>query len=365
MCFCCCESRKSILIYLLITTIIAFIYGIVCLSQFAYKTDIYIYLIARINYLDVRDTSNNINRRTATNYPSNYNDYYSEILDSESISFINSLNSQYVQEHNHKNIERCEGIEKGLGVTLFVFSLIFLCVIIVYLVFSTCVYKETQVLPTTLFNIFYYVKLGYEILAIIFIFLGILYSILIVVVLVEYINFMDNFDSCAGKMVIQMIYGYYCFWFYIVLSCGLAKERQLFIDVGEENKIGPKAEYDLNGNVIAKPVVILAQTPQTGTLVQSGVPQTGVNPQPGVNPQTGVNPQIVVNPQTGTIPQNNGQYQMYQQYNQVPIYNQQQIQGTMPNQIQVQTEPQNNQTEMNLNNKKQIEQTENNKLNKQ
>ena len=328
MCFCCCESRKSILIYLLITTIIAFIYGIVCLSQFAYKTDIYIYLIARINYLDVRDTSNNINRRTATNYPSNYNDYYSEILDSESISFINSLNSQYVQEHNHKNIERCEGIEKGLGVTLFVFSLIFLCVIIVYLVFSTCVYKETQVLPTTLFNIFYYVKLGYEILAIIFIFLGILYSILIVVVLVEYINFMDNFDSCAGKMVIQMIYGYYCFWFYIVLSCGLAKERQLFIDVGEENKIGPKAEYDLNGNVIAKPVVVITQ---------------GGNAQPGVIAQPGVNPQIY---------SQNMNNQMYQQVNQVPNYNQQQTQGTMPNQTQAQTQPQNTNSELNLKNLK-------------
>ena len=31
-------------------------------------------------------------------------------------------------------------------------------------------------------------------------------------VLVEYVSFMENFDSCAGKMVLQMIYGYYCFW---------------------------------------------------------------------------------------------------------------------------------------------------------
>jgi hypothetical protein len=290
--------------------------------------------------------NNNYYRNTAPSYYDyTYDNYYDDEFGNESSEQkIMSLTPEYLCNNKYKNIKRLKGIEKGLGVVLFVFTIIFLAAAIVYLIF-VCGIKETQILTTTVFNIFYYVKLVVEILAIIFIFLSILYSILIVVVLVEYVSFMDNFDSCAGKMVLQMIYGYYCFWYYISLSCGFSKERKLFIDVGEENKIGPKAEYDLNGNVIAKPVVIVAQTPQTGTFVQSGVPQTGVNPQPGVNPQ------IVVNPQTGTIPQNNGQYQMYQQYNQVPIYNQQQIQnmGTMQTQ-QGQPQTQNNQTEMNLKN---------------
>ena len=358
MCFCCCETRKSILIYLTAISVIAFIYGIVAVSNFGSNSDLYKALMVMIEIKEPMMTcDNNYYRNTASSYYDyTYSNYYDDDEFNESSEQkILSLTPEYLCNNKYKNIKRLKGIEKGLGVVLFVFTIIFLAAAIVYLIF-VCGIKETQILTTTVFNIFYYVKLVVEILAIIFIFLSILYSILIVVVLVEYINFMENFDSCAGKMVLQMIYGYYCFWYYISLSCGFSKERKLFIDVGEENKIGPKAEYDLNGNVIAKPVVILAQTPQTGTLVQSGVPQTGVNPQPGVNPQTGVNPQIVVNPQTGTIPQNNGQYQMYQQYNQVPIYNQQQIQnmGTMQTQ-QGQPQTQNSQTEMNLKNNKQTQ----------
>lgn len=88
-------------------------------------------------------------------------------------------------------------------------------------------------------------------------------------------------------MVIGIVYGYYCFWYYIILSCGLASERNLFVAVGSEEKPGASAQYDVNGNPIVKAVIAA----------------------PAI---IGVNPQMVVQPvQPMNIP-----------YQQVPVYNQ-------------------------------------------
>jgi len=138
---------------------------------------------------------------------------------------------------------------------------------------------------------------------------------------------MENVDTCAGNIILQMIYGECCFWYYIIISCGFSMEHSLFIEIGEENKIGPKAKYDLNGNLIVKPVVDMN-------------PQIGVITHPGVIVQSGVNPII-----------DNQNMIYYQQVNQEPINSQNLIQ-VMQNQTQVQNQPQNNVNRDEFNNEK-------------
>lgn len=348
MCICCCNSRKSILIYIIIVSVIAFIYGIICVSQFAHNSEIYKSLIKKIKELESGSNSNNnygesndnsiyggYRRTDYNNYPYNtYNPYSTSsvqneiaqaIVDSGSLIKIDSLTKSDIAECDF--IKKLKGIENGLGILLFVFTLIFLIIAIIFLANIRGI-RETQILPTETFNTCYNIKMFVNVLAIIFILLGLLYGILVAVALSQYLNIMENADSCARRIVLQMAYGFYCFWYYCILSFGFRKERELFVNVGEENKIGAGAEYDLNGNVIvrAAPVNVIV---------------AGVNPQTRVIAQPGVNPQIY------------GQnYQMYQQVNQVPNYNQQQTQGTMPNQTQAQTQPQNTNSELNLKNLK-------------
>ena len=350
-CFCCCETRKSILIYIIVVSVIAFIYGIVAMSNFGSNTTLYKNLISKIKTLEMSpltsDTyDDDYYRRTYDNYPYNNNyDYnnYQTSSDFESEQKIQSLTYSYIKTHKYKNIKRLKGTEKGLGVILFIFQIIFLAAAIIYLIF-VCGTRETQILPTKTYNIFYIVKIIVYALAIVFIFLALLYGNLLCLILVEYVNFMDNIDTCAARIVIQMIYGCYCFYYYIIVSCGFGKERQLFYEVGEVNRIGPKAQYDLNGNVIVRTVVVT----------------TGVNPQYGLNPQIGgLVPLTGVNPQFIGQNMNN---QMYQQVNQPP--NQNPIEVNEQNQTQLENNL-NDKTDKNLNNGKSIEQSSLNKLNKQ
>ena len=252
MCFCCCISRKSIIIYSIVITIIAFIYGVVAISEFGSKTEIYKYLVDKIEYLEEHKTSR---RLQYPYYPYNYNyDYAKLILDSASQAKIDSLTMAILEEKGYGLIKSLKGIENGLGVLLFVFTIIFLAAEIVYLIFAWGT-KEVQIMKTTLFNILNGVKIGVFTFAIIFIFLSILYGILLIAVLAQYISLIGFFDSCGIGMVVGMVYGYYCFWIFITLSCGFSKERSLFVEVGSEAKPGPKAEYDVNGNPIIKAVI--------------------------------------------------------------------------------------------------------------
>lgn len=253
MCFCCCITRKSIIIYLIVITIIAFIYGIIAISEFGSKTEIYKYLVDKIEYLEEHKTSRRLQYHPY--YYNNYNyDYAKLILDSASKDKIDSLTMDILKKKGYGLIKSLKGIENGLGVLLFVFTIIFLAAEIVYLIFAWGT-KEVQIMKTTLFNILNGVKIGVFTFAIIFIFLSILYGILLIAVLVQYINLIEFFDSCGIGMVVGMIYGYYCFWIFITLSCGFSKERSLFVEVGSEAKPGPKAEYDVNGNPIIKAVI--------------------------------------------------------------------------------------------------------------
>ena len=248
-CFCCCQTRFSLVIYMLIITSLAFIFGIVVVSTFGSNTDIYNYLM-KVHELDQAEKGQ---------ISANPKDLEKELekLRTESVKEIFSSNTAKLgicTEENYEKIKSLKGIELGLGSVLFSFSGIFLGVEILFMIFI-CGVKEFQVLSSTMYNIFNIIRIVCIILSIAFIALCSLYSSLLAVVLVNYLvcNFVDE---CFAGILIGIIYGGYGFWFYIMLSCAFCTERQKFALVGSEEKPGPDAKYDVNGNPIGQPVPV-------------------------------------------------------------------------------------------------------------
>ena len=278
MCFCCCPTRKSILIYAIVISTIAFIYGIIAIANFGSSTQLYKSLVDRINIVDGSSSSSssssnylydyldyNYNvwstkkmKRALSNYYNNYYNQYGEILNTVSSSSISSLSSNEIRSTSHGVIKRLKGIENGLGVILFIFPLIFLAFEIVFLIFA-CGIKEYQVLSNTAFTVFNALKILCITISTTLIFLSVLYGILLIVALVEYIYLVVNIDSCARGIIVGIVFGYYSFWFYIVLSCAFCTERTKFYNVGCADKPGPEAQYDINGNPIPRSAQVIQQ----------------------------------------------------------------------------------------------------------
>lgn len=299
MCFCCCTTRKSILIYLIVVTSFAFIYGIIAISQFGSSTDIYDYLIDKLDRLESSGSpsSSSGNRRLQPyNYPNTYQ-AAKVILDTASVSKIDSLTYEDINGKSYGMVKSLKRLENGLGVVLFIFPILFLVAEIVFLVFSWG-NKEFQIMKTSTYNILYVLKIIAYALAIIFIFLAVLYGCLLIVALAQYISLVTFLDSCARGIIIGIVFGYYCFWYYIILSCGFASERNLFISIGSEEKPGANAQYDVNGNPIVRAIL-------------------------SAQPVIGVNPQMVVQPIQPV-------QQMAIPYQQIPVYNQNLGQQTSP-----------------------------------
>jgi len=63
MCYCCCTTRKGILIYMMVVSIIAFIYGIVAISYFGSSTEIYKYFKDKLDNLDKSSSSSSSGSR--------------------------------------------------------------------------------------------------------------------------------------------------------------------------------------------------------------------------------------------------------------------------------------------------------------
>ena len=158
-----------------------------------------------------------------------------------------------------------KGIENGLGIILFIFPLIFLVAEIVYIIFL-CGIKETQVLRITTYTVFNILKIITMTLAIIFILQALLCSILLMLAMIQYKNIMSNADSCLIGIIIGIIFGYYSCIYYIILSCNFSREHRLFKEVGSADRPGPKAQYDIFGNPIIRPTLVVQQvigvTPQ-------------------------------------------------------------------------------------------------------
>ena len=220
-CCCCCYTRKSLLIFSIVISAITFIYGIVAISNFGSKTDNYKILKEIIDSYEKYKSNNS--RRLQRSYYNTYTIFIDE--DAEARYHFSLLNDESFKKNSYDIIKRLKGIENGLGIILFIFSIIFLAVGIFYL-FFTCGIGETQVLKTKTYTILNYVKIIAYTLSIIFIFLAIAYGILLSAALGQYYSFAEAADSCAIGIIYGMAFGYYTFIYYIVLACIFGRERQ-------------------------------------------------------------------------------------------------------------------------------------------
>ena len=272
MCICCCVTRKALLIYAIVITTLTVIYGIYTVAFFGSSTDIYKYLV---DYLDAYDKAKEDPSFSVASLISNYliftnraaNGYTGDVLsvtDVLSYTRISNLNMIEIEKTNYKLIKMLKGFDNGLGLVLFILSILFLAAEIFYLVF-VCGIRENQVASIKIYCISNILKIITYALSIICIFLSVAYGVLLLYVLIQYMVLLHNFDSCSYGILYGMIYSYYSFWVYVTLSCIFGKERKLFIDVGSVEHPGTAAMYDINGNAIVKAVVtsqVIALNPQ-------------------------------------------------------------------------------------------------------
>ena len=223
MCFCCCVTKTSNIIYMLVVSLIGFFYGIGNISNFASKTDNYKYLKKFI-------------------------DRYEE----SGYSFYNKP---------YGIIKRLKGIENGLGILLFIFSLIFIGVESMLLYF-TIGDKEYRVFSAKIFNILNLTLIISLIFSAIFIVLSFLYGGLLIRALGEYSDFISYYgesdyfytgDKMDISIIIGFIYGFYQGFHFITLTVGFGILKNKFKNLGFEGNPGPLAQYDINGNIIIRP----------------------------------------------------------------------------------------------------------------
>lgn len=203
-CFCCCYTRESFLIYLIVITSIAISYGLFAIISFGSRTS---------NYKSLKDISG--------------------------------------------VIKHLKGIENGIGVLLFLFELIFLGCEILFLIF-VCGQREYAVLSEKKFNIFNYIKICCFILSSISIFMSLLYFFLLFIAFFQYLSLASS-DSCSNGILLGILFGLYSFYFNISFTVSLCKIRERFLMVGNDKSPGPEAKYDLKGYEIQRQQIIVLQ----------------------------------------------------------------------------------------------------------
>ena len=258
-CFFLFTTRKSLLIFAIITSAVIFIYGIATLATFGSNTEIYEVLIWMID--NIEESGSNPFYPDLSGY-SGYSGIFSDYdfpefetdkdsADDKSLTKIMNFKKKYLNSKSYGLVKSLDGIEKGLGSLLFIFNILLLAASIVYLIFAWGI-KEKQLLPTNTFNIFNIAKLVTLIISLIFIILSLLYGILLSAAVSQYKSLLDNIDSCADGIIVGIVYGFLSFLYYISLAWAFAQEHRLFREVGSVDKPGVLAEYDVSGNPIGR-----------------------------------------------------------------------------------------------------------------
>ena len=263
MCFCCCVSRKSIIIYAIVISVIAFIYGIVAIAEFGSSTDIYKALIEKLKEIEEEDKYSTSKTSSTTKNNNYYDDYVEDFVDNFNNYYNSNSNSKSNSNNNYKGynsksdydndynlIKSLKGIENGMGVILFIFPVIFLIMEIVFMS-TICGKKEFQVLSDSSFQTFTVIRTVCLYISIVFIFLSLLYSILLTATLSQYVNLLGIIDSCSIGIIVGMVYGFYGFCYYITLARSICIEKALFLKVGSESNPGPDAQFRSNGEPIS------------------------------------------------------------------------------------------------------------------
>lgn len=264
---CCCKTRQSINIYLIVSSSLYLIYGIYVIILLPSKTGIYksfkqeleiiIDGINRHNSYHSSDRNLNMIKPIKATYLKINRNMEEDINDMDYNSYIQLLNISYkdVEKYPHDIILNLKSIE-GIEITSFVFVIIFLIIQIIFLVFS-CGIKQYQVLSSNIFNIFKIIKFVCIILSSIFIALSLIYGILLHVSLFQYGDFIQNTDQCDFGITMGILFGYSGVGYYITLLICFIYERKIFLEVGTSENPGPQAQYDINGNKILNNIVVL------------------------------------------------------------------------------------------------------------
>lgn len=234
MCYCCCFTRTSKLIYMLVITVIFFIYGIYVIIQFGSKTQDYKNLKSIIDFYEQSNTE--------------YNNSFSE----KKIQKINRKTQYYDFSYGYGLIKNLKGIENGLEGLIFAFGTLFLIIEIIFIIFS-CGDRQFQTLTPKLFNYFNIIRIICIILSSIFIFLNVLGAILLSITFRQYVFLAIEYSvEVALGIILGFLWCYYGIFVSIYLTTGFVSERRKFILVGSDENPGPEAKLKSNGNLISR-----------------------------------------------------------------------------------------------------------------
>ena len=270
MCFCCCQTRQTINIILLIITLSIFVYSSITIITHASNTILYETFENRLESVkptSKKHSSENDNSNTNTNNNDDYNrdeelnnyilqnfrKYVDSPKDINSYYYISTLNYYDLEENKHDVLKALRGIEKGFGITFIVLHILFLIFIISFLC-NSCGDREYTLSSLSTFNSLMRIKIICISLSILLIFLSLAYSILLFFALTQYVKFITNpqLDTFIEKIIVGMSYGIYSLYYYITLSCGFWAEKNLYFQLGYEGNPGKFAKFYKDGTPVRR-----------------------------------------------------------------------------------------------------------------
>ena len=149
MCFCCCQTRQTINIILLIITLSIFVYSSITIITHASNTILYETFENRLESVKHTSTkkhsSENDNSKTNNNDDfnrdeelnnyilQNFRKYVDSPKDINSYYYISTLNYYDLEENKYDVLKELRGIEKGFCITFIVLHILFLISIISFL----------------------------------------------------------------------------------------------------------------------------------------------------------------------------------------------------------------------------------------
>ncbi len=258
MCICCCITRQSLLIYTIVISVIAIAYGAYAISNFGSDTTIYKMLISKIEELE---KENKQNSRILSNE-------FRSLDDAQDILDNSNLSKKRIRELSYKDINNVEtgfvkalyDVEHGAGIAIFVLSILYFVISIIYLFFS-CGEKEFMPLNLGVYCLLTILGSICSSLAGIFCGVCVLYAVCLAVAFYAYfLKLLIPLDGCLYGIIYQFVFAIYMFWYFIIVSCAFCSIRTHIIATGNVENIGPRARFDANGNPIQpqqNPVIVV------------------------------------------------------------------------------------------------------------
>ena len=232
MCICCCSTRKVLIIYGIVITVVAFIYEIAVMSNFGSRTKYFKILMKEFEFYKAINAPN---PDIMGIYLDIYN-FYLPYGDVQEFYEKYKLNYYYLETDNYGLSKKLKGLEYGFVIPFFIFTIIFLAAEIAYLYFAYGI-GEYQLLKAKTYKVLNILKIITFIFSTIFVALNICFFVLVLFAYMQYIDFDDYLDSCLSGMLMDLFLGVYNLYFYLNLVCIFYKELSLFRKVGSEIRL--------------------------------------------------------------------------------------------------------------------------------